>query len=243
MKRARTLGVLGGLGPMATAYFYEMITDHTKAERDQDHIDMVISSRVTTPDRTAYIVGESKEDPLEYMTDDAKRLERYGADVLVIPCNTAHYFYDELQNAVGIPIINIVDETVRHCIAIGSKKVGILATSGTLGSGTYQMVCNALGLDFEIPDEADQQKIMSLIYNDIKKGKRADMKSFDSVADHLKEKGCDRIILGCTELSLIKKNEGLDGGVFVDSLEALAYRTIVEYGKEPIGFHSSYGEK
>jgi aspartate racemase len=115
MEGARILGVLGGLGPMATAYFYEMITDHTKAEKDQDHIDMVISSRVTTPDRTAYIMGESKENPLVYMTEDAVRLERYGADAIVIPCNTAHYFYEQIAENCDVPIINIIKETVDFC--------------------------------------------------------------------------------------------------------------------------------
>lgn len=242
MEKPRTLGVLGGLGPMATAYFYEMITQHTKAEKDQDHIDMVISSRSTTPDRTAFIVGESEENPLMYMIDDAQRLERFGADILVIPCNTAHYFYDELQKNVNIPIINIVDETVKHCIKIGSKKVGILATSGTIGTRTYQRVCDKLGLAYEVPDEDGQAKIMSLIYDNIKSGERADMDSFMSVVDSLVKNGCDRIILGCTELSLVKKNENLDGALFVDSLEALAFRTINEYNKTAIGFHESYAE-
>ena len=90
------LGILGGLGPMSTVYFYQMLTEHTPAQCDQDHLDIVISSRATTPDRTAYILGESEDDPFAQMERDAEMLVQYGATLLAIPCNTAHYFYDRL---------------------------------------------------------------------------------------------------------------------------------------------------
>ena len=88
----KVLGILGGLGPMATAYFYELVTAHTLAKRDQDHIDMVISSKATTPDRTAFILGRSQDDPFVVMEAEAKRLVTFGAQVIAIPGNTAHYF-------------------------------------------------------------------------------------------------------------------------------------------------------
>ena len=88
----RLPGIIGGLGPMASVYFYEMITEHTLAKCDQDHIDLLLTSRATTPDRTAYILGQSDESPLPVMISEAKRLISAGADVIVIPCNTAHYF-------------------------------------------------------------------------------------------------------------------------------------------------------
>ena len=87
------LGIMGGLGPAASCYLYQMITDHTPAQKDQDHIDIVISSRASTPDRTAFIVGKSKDDPFDVMEQDGISLVRYGATVLAIACNTAHYFY------------------------------------------------------------------------------------------------------------------------------------------------------
>ena len=90
------LGIMGGLGPAASCYLYQMITDHTPAQKDQDHIDIVISSRASTPDRTAFIVGKSKDDPFDVMEQDGISLVRYGATVLAIACNTAHYFYDRL---------------------------------------------------------------------------------------------------------------------------------------------------
>ena len=96
----KTVGVLGGLGPMATVYFYEMVVRMTEAQKDQDHIDMVIVNKATTPDRTAYIIGESKENPSLDLIDNAQKLEKFGVDMIAIPCNTAHYFIDEVRRAV-----------------------------------------------------------------------------------------------------------------------------------------------
>ena len=106
------LGILGGLGPMSTFHFCQMLTEHTPASSDADHVDMIISSRASTPDRTAFILGKSNCDPLPVMIEEAKRLENAGAELLVIPCNTAHYFYEGLQKECRVPIINIIYETV-----------------------------------------------------------------------------------------------------------------------------------
>ena len=99
MKDCSLLGILGGLGPMSTFYFCELLTAHTLAKSDADHVDMLISSRASTPDRTAYILGNSLESPLPVMLEEARRLAAAGADLIVIPCNTAHYFYDGLAEA------------------------------------------------------------------------------------------------------------------------------------------------
>ena len=101
---APLLGILGGLGPYASAYFYELITTHTKAERDQDHINIILSSRASTPDRTDFILGNSDDSPLPWMIRDAKALEQFGATAIVIPCNTAHYFIHEVRRAVSVPV-------------------------------------------------------------------------------------------------------------------------------------------
>ena len=229
------LGILGGLGPMATVYFYEMIVSHTKAERDQDHIDIVINSRATTPDRTAYIMGKSSENPLRIMVEDSKRLKEYGVTLLAIPCNTAHYFYDMLTDAIDIPFLNIMEETASYLNSINVKKAGVLATAGTVSSRTYHRYLEAHGIECIVPDEDNQKIITDIIYGDIKTGKHADMEKFRAAAQSLFDKGAERIILGCTELSLIKKNEGLDKR-FVDSLEVLAKKAIEACGKESIGF-------
>ena len=230
----KMLGILGGLGPMATVYFYELVTRHTKAACDQDHIDIIINSRATTPDRTRFILGQSQDDPFDIMAADAARLVTFGAEMLAIPCNTAHYFYDRLNQTIPVPILNMVEETVRTAKQ-RCDKVGILATSGTSETRTYQRQCEAQGLACEVPCPADQQKIMDIIYKDIKQGKPADMQAFCEVSDHLRSAGCGRIILGCTELSLIKRDEHLDS-FYIDSMEVLAKHAILAFGKTPIGF-------
>ena len=229
------LGILGGLGPMATVYFYEMLTEHTKALCDQDHINMIISSRATTPDRTAFILGEQSENPLPIMISEAERLVSAGADVIVLPCNTAHYFYDELSNATGVPMININEETIRFCVSKGMKKVGILATEGTVKSGAYEKVCHEFGVKTVYPSKKSQKIINEIIYDKIKQGQAVDLEKFETVSSELIEQGCDTLILGCTELSLLKKNGNL-GKEYTDSLEILAYVTITKCGKMPIGF-------
>jgi aspartate racemase len=229
----KLLGILGGLGPMATVYFYEMLTAHTKADTDQEHIDIIISSRATTPDRTAYILGTSDASPIPALVEETKRLTDAGASLIVMPCNTAHYFYEELEKVCLVPMLNIVNETVRFCSERGMKRIGILATEGTIRSGTYSSVCEQYGIEAAIPSEASQGIINEIIYGQIKKGISPDVASFLKVCDGLGE--CDTFILGCTELSLLKKY-GLPEGRFTDSLEVLAYSTIKSCKKTPVGF-------
>jgi aspartate racemase len=229
----RVLGILGGLGPMATVYFYEMLTEHTKVTRDQDHIDMVISSRATTPDRTAFILGQSDENPLPVMVEEANRLIRAGAEVIVLPCNTAHYFYDGLSRQTGVPIINIITETVSYCAAQGWQKVGILATEGTVKAQAYHMIAHQMGLECVAPTREGQAVINSIIYDKIKQGKPVDIDSFMSVAEDLFSCGADKIVLGCTELSLLCREYRFDDR-FVDSLKSLAVSVLRKFGKNII---------
>ncbi len=237
----KKLGILGGLGPMSSVYFYEMLTRHTDARRDQDHIDLVLSSGATTPDRTAFILGQSPDSPLPRMVADAESLIAAGAELIAIPCNTAHYFYDALAESITVPVINILYETVTTLADLGVRKIGILATAGTVASGAYQHMCRQVGLDCATPDIDDQAIIHSIIYDQIKEGRRADMAAFAAVSQRLLDAGCERLVLGCTELSLLKRDEGL-GAPYFDSLEALAYRSILACGKRPVGFDADFRE-
>lgn len=235
MSNSKVLGILGGLGPMATAYFYELIVAHTRAARDQDHIDMVISSKATTPDRTAFITGKSGEDPFAVMEDEARRLVDFGAQVIAIPCNTAHYFYSRLNEMIPVPVLNMVELTVRKARALGCERLGILATDGTIFTDTYQLVCKAEGLDCRVPDPEGQRKVMQVIYDDIKSGRPPRMDIFNSTADALFAQGCQRLVLGCTELSLLKK-DGLLDARYIDSMDVLTEAAIAACGKQAVGF-------
>ncbi len=230
------LGILGGLGPMSTVCFYEMLTARTLAASDRDHIDMIISSRATTPDRTAYILGHSDKNPLPVMIEEARKLEAYGATILAVPCNTAHFFYDALRAAVQVPILNIIEETITAASKLGADRVGILATEGTICSGAYHRVCATHGIQAISPSPEDQQRLNRLIYDTIKSGIRPRAEDLERIAVPLRRAGCQRLILGCTELSLVKRDCDLNEELYLDSTEVLALRTILSCGKTPIGF-------
>ncbi len=238
---AKTLGILGGLGPAASVYFYKTITEHTKAERDQDHLDIVLVSGASIPDRTEFILGKSENSPLPAMIDGVQRLAAAGAEMIAIPCNTAHYFYDQIEKSSPVPVLNIIRETVALAKKAGVKKLGIMATTGTVITGAYQHACLEAGIAFAVPSEKSQGTLMDIIYGSIKTAKEPDMKAFFSVADELYENGADALVLGCTELSLIKENENFAKYRFIDSLLVLAARAIKACGKIPSGFAEIYG--
>ncbi len=233
---SKTLGILGGLGPMSSVYFYEMLTEHTKADCDSEHLNILLSSRADTPDRTDFILGRSQSNPLYVMKGEAAKLVGAGADIIAIPCNTAHYFYEGLAESVSVPIINIIKQTAVFCSRLGVDKVGILATEGTVASRAYESIFSLAGIDCAVPDRADQSKISEMIYGQIKKGLPPDRDAFFSVCDKLQGCGCRRLILGCTELSLLGRGGSLDRSIFIDSLEVLALSAIKMCGKTPQGF-------
>ncbi len=235
MKKQPLLGVLGGLGPMSTFYFCELLTSHTDAKRDNDHLDMIISSRASTPDRTAFILDQTKESPLPIMQEEALRLANAGADLIVIPCNTAHYFYDGLSKISPVPILNIIKETVSYLSASKIRTCGLLATEGTVRSGAYHCLCEKAGITCLTPTDEEQAEISEIIYGAVKRNKPADFAAFLRISQSLLNRGCECLVLGCTELSLLKR-EGLTQPWYVDSLEVLAYQTILACKKTPIGF-------
>lgn len=226
------VGVIGGVGPAATVCFLDLVVRHTAAERDQDHVDLVVLQHATIPDRTAYILGRSDDDPGPVMAADARRLERLGVGFVVIPCNTAHHFTDEVAAAVEVPVLSIVDETVDEVATrAGVARVGVLATSGTLSAQVYQRAIEARGLAAVVPDDADQDVVMGIIYDQVKAGRPADVAALHAVADRLQERGADVVVLGCTELSVVAaEHRLLDDGRYVDSLDVLARRTVERAG-------------
>lgn len=234
-KKQKLLGILGGLGPMASIYFCEMLTSHTKAERDSDHINFLLSSRADTPDRSSFILGRSDDDPTQAMTEEALRLESAGADIIAIPCNTAHYFYDSICRAVHTPVLNIITETARFCNAAGVKRIGVLATEGTAASGAYERFLSEYSISTVPLTKDEQDTVTRIIFDRIKSGLEPDVEEFLSVIDSLRARGSELIVLGCTELSLIKKRYQLPEYV-VDSLELLALRAISACGKTPTLF-------
>lgn len=230
-----TLGILGGLGPMSGIFFCELLTAHTRADGDADHVNFLLSSRADTPDRTDFILGRSSRDPVPVMTEEVRRLIAAGADLIAIPCNTAHYFYERIAQVSTVPVLNIIHETVELCRAKGLRRVGVLATEGTVGSGAYEQECRSAGIGYTTCTADEQAVISQIIYEQIKKGRTPDVDAFRRVCASMRARGCEAIILGCTELSLLKKTTTPDP-IWIDSLEVLAAAAICACGKEPIGF-------
>lgn len=219
------LGVIGGLGPMATARFMEMVIQMTDASCDQEHLEMIIHNCPQIPDRTAYILGKSDKDPAPLMIRAGRALAGEGASCIAIPCITAHYFHRELSDGIGIPIINAITETGHELIRSGARRIGIMATDGTIRSGIFQKELEEMGLEIVLPDEVNQKYIMDVIYKNIKSGQPVDMERFDAARKNLKEQGAQILILGCTELSLVDK-ERLPGKGYLDAMEVLARSAV-----------------
>jgi len=226
----KKLGVIGGLGPLASAYFLELITQMCDAKNDQEHIETIVYSKPATPDRTAFIIGNSDEDPVPAMVQSGAVLKAMGVDILAIPCVTAHFFHSKLESLIGMRIINAVEETVQYLADHNVTKVGIMATDGTIRTNLFQNEFKKENIECVIPDDEHQAMVMSLIYDDVKAGMQIDMQKFTDVSLYLKNLGAQVIILGCTELSIIKKNNKIDNG-FIDVLEVLAAKCVAECAK------------
>lgn len=229
MNSAQTLGVIGGLGPLATAYFMELITNMTDARTDQQHLEMIIYSTPSIPDRTAYILGVSREDPCPEIIRVGRKLARQNVDRIAIPCMTAHYFFDRLEAEIPVPLIHGVRETVRHLWENGIRQVGIMATSGTIRAGIFRRELERQGLNAVLPSQKAQADVMHLIYGNIKAGLPPEMDRFHAAADDLRRSGAEAIILGCTELSLIKRDYPIGPG-FLDAMEVLAREAVLSCG-------------
>lgn len=220
------VGVLGGLGPKATVYFMDMVVDNTYASCDQEHIDMIVYNHASIPDRTSYILDNNCDNPIPYLIEDAKMLEKLGCNFLVMPCNTSHFMYDEIKESVNIPIVNMPEE-VSNIINNNKeiKKVGILATLGTLSAKVYERY---LEKEVFYPSEETNDKVMNLIYNKVKKGIKVGKQEFYEVLEEYFDNDCDALIMGCTELSvIIRDNDLYFDSRLIDSLRVLVDKTIV----------------
>jgi aspartate racemase len=223
MKR---LGVIGGLGPIATAYFYELIIKMTDARIDQEHIEMLIFSKPSIPDRTDYILGKSEDNPLYEIIGVGNLLSDMGADYIAIPCITAHYFNGKLTEGINAPMIHVIKETVRYLKDQKICRAGIMATEGTIYSRLFQNELQAGGIEAVIPSESRQKDVTDLIYKNVKATLPVELDKFKAVSAELRGEGAEVIILGCTELSLIKRDYDIGPG-YLDAMEVLAMRSIV----------------
>ncbi|MBR1802543.1 MAG: aspartate/glutamate racemase family protein [Clostridia bacterium] len=197
------LGIIGGMGPEATCDFYHRITQHTVAQKDQDHIDMVILNHASIIDRTYAVKNHLEDILLQSIAEDMKIMEQLNVTHIAIPCNTCHTIYNRIQGLTSIPVINMVEETIKYIVAnqAHDAKIGIMATDGTIYSNMYQHWFEKYHLPLYVPSSQVQQEIMNIIYKDVKSKGLYDTKHFEEVLNVFLENGCSHVILGCTELS------------------------------------------
>ena len=229
MEQKITLGVIGGLGPIATAHFMELVIRMTEADTDQEHLDMILYNRPSIPDRTGYILDPTKPNPLPEMIRVGNALARQGAKLIAIPCMTAHYFHADLTRYIEAPIVHAIHETAVHLKKHGISRVGIMATDGTIRSRLFQQELEKHGITPLIPGEEGQKCVMSVIYDDIKANRPAGMDKFELASNDLKDQGAQAIILGCTELSLVKRDYPIGAG-YLDAMEVLAQTCVKRCG-------------
>ncbi|MBQ2719020.1 MAG: amino acid racemase [Clostridia bacterium] len=198
--KKKTVGIIGGMGPLATADLFKKIIENTEAESDGEHLRILLDNNTAIPDRTAAILGRGRS-PVPKMRESALSLWAMGAELLVMPCNTAHHFHAEVQAAVGIPLLHMIDLTRDALVARGVRTVGLLATEGTVKSGIYAASLRESGLSLLLPDERGQRAITDLIYNGVKAGRQDhDIAPARAAMEDLLSRGAELLLLGCTEL-------------------------------------------
>ncbi|WP_375322632.1 aspartate/glutamate racemase family protein [Aliivibrio logei] len=235
----KKLGILGGMGPLATVEFMMKIITQTPAHNDQEHIPMVVSSVPQIPDRTAFIMGHGT-DPYPELKHSFDQLEQSGAECIVIPCNTAHYWYPQLSATSHVHTISIIDSVVQETQLRKHKTVGLLATTATMKTKMYQQKLNQYNINVIETDDLQQQAVMAGIYEvkagNVEKGKAMMLPVFEDML----AQGAEAVIFGCTEIPVALAEQNMTSPTqCLDSLEILAkYCVEWSYETEPAALAS-----
>ncbi|AYH47596.1 aspartate racemase [Dickeya fangzhongdai] len=225
------IGVLGGIGPLATVDLLQKIIAATPAQRDQQHVPMAVWNVPQIPDRQRALAGIG-ESPLPALLDGIEHLNRLDVSHLIIPCNTAHHWFDELRSASRAPVLHIADATLAQTqLALAgtpSPRVGVIATHGTLAAGWYQQRLAALDIETVLPDEQEMDNLFVPGCYAVKRGEvAAGGALFGQLADRLAARGATQLILACTEVApglAAAQSRWLARSI--DSTEALARRCV-----------------
>lgn len=198
----KTVGIIGGMGPLATGDLFMEIVANTDAQSDQEHLHIIVDNNTAIPDRTDAILHNGVS-PLNEMQKSAQRLINIGATILCMPCNTAHYFYKDLASRLNVPLVNMIEETGNELVRQGIKKAALLATEGTVLCGIYADVMKNKGVELIYPDARGQHVVTDVIYKGIKANNMAyNPVMFNAVIETLFARGAQTLILGCTELPI-----------------------------------------
>ncbi|SFU91388.1 aspartate/glutamate racemase family protein [Xenorhabdus koppenhoeferi] len=220
----KIIGILGGMGPAATIDAMEKIIKNTPATCDQEHIPVIAVSFPDIPDRTENILSGG-ESPLNKMLAVLRILEAAGAQCIIMPCNTAHYWHDELKASTKIPFLNIVEVTCNKIVSEGVNNVAILATTGTIKTELYQERLKKDNVNYVVPDDIQQGIIMeSILAYKSGDGEKA-YQLIESVITQLKNVGVERFIMGCTEIPLILSGHGYQDE-YIDATDELVKMAV-----------------
>ncbi|MBW7983977.1 aspartate/glutamate racemase family protein [Enterobacillus tribolii] len=236
------IGVLGGMGPAATVDLFNKFVTYTAARHDQEHIPLIISSIPDIPDRTDALMNNGQS-PLPIMQRYLHTLEEAGAECIVIPCNTAHYWFRELKDACHVDILSIVETTMKEAEASGKTNVGLLATNATLHMGLYQKSIEERGLTCIKPDPQSQDNVMKSIYA-LKAGNITQAKTLiRAQAEALFSRGAEIIVLGCTEVPVILADAVRETpDKYIDSTGSLV-RAGIRWYEQRVGKHHLLAQK
>lgn len=219
--------ILGGMGTMATESFVHLLNKRVNAKKDQDYLNYILFNHASVPDRTAYILDETQENPLPYLLEDIVQQNTLKPDFIVLTCNTAHHFFDELQANTAIEMLNMPKEAVQEVLRCGTTgKVAFLGTEGSVKAGVYEKEMRAAGLDVYLPSESLQKKISYLIYHEIKENDYLNEQLYYEILQETLDAGCEKMVLGCTELSLMQEHFPDHAFPVVDAQSVLVNRTI-----------------
>lgn len=225
----KQIGILGGMGPEATSELFSLIIKNTKADNDQDHIPVIIVNNPKIPDRSLHILGKGPS-PINMLVEGALKLEQMGADIILIPCNTAHFFIKQIEEKIHVPIIDMIKETALYVLHKYPEinRYGLLSTSGTYETGIYKNVFDDIDLGIIDPDIDYQRQNMTAIYGKqgIKAGfKTEPLKILLQTVENLVEKGARAIICGCSEIALVVKQSHVEVPL-INPLKILAVKSI-----------------
>jgi len=227
----KTVGVIGGMGPVATLDFFDRILKRTKALRDEDHLHVIIDNNTKIPSRDAASKGEGPS-PAAAIAATARGLQDAGADFIVMACNTAHAYEAEIRAAISVPFLSMIDETVKAVHELRPERVGLLAADPCLRASLYQDAFAKAGLDLVLPLSESQRTLQELI-NRVKAGDTGETvrRSMVTLAKKLEAQGAEVIVAGCTEVPIVLTADNIDGEL-VSSTDVLVERTIVFAGAE-----------
>jgi len=234
----KIIGILGGLGPEATVFIFQKILEHTPASKDQEHLRIIIDNNPKIPERLPAILGTGP-DPVPAMVASGQALKKAGADFIIIPCVTAHYFLKDLRREIDLPIISMLDETAVRIKTFNPriKKVGLLAAEGTMKVGLFQERLIREGMETIIPEGADRREAQVNIFKikdtKAKHDRREIAGRFREIARKLVERGAEAILIGCTEISVVADPDSFSVPGF-DALTILGQAAIREAGLTPI---------